>query len=548
MSTRTWNVVGSGETVRRLLVISCAIAVVAFADVCPARADGDTSAEVQRLRKELEAEKNAREADRAAFERRLEALEHGGGAGAAAAPTGGASPGPAPSGDTEPGPAPEGPEGGAPPEGTPSSGGAAAPEHGLTREEVTGVVEDYLTERDLFQGVPENAVIPSAGTLLDLSVVLDATVGTSTATDDALSGAIALGDHDPHVRGFNARNEEVVASADVDPYFYGFFDVVYKLSEEGESEFELEEAYALTTSLPCSLQLKIGQFFTEFGRLNPSHPHTWQFVNFPVILGRAFGADGLRGQGARLSWIVPHTCFPVTLLAGVQNARGETQVPFFGADGEEIGLHEYQHHDVKALDDLAYHFRAEASKDFRGVHCGTLSVLGGASFAIGPNGTGEGGRTRVYGGDLFLKWRADKSDAGWPWAQWQTEFLLRDFRAADQDRLVDDGLGGTMPVHVDAFDYIDKGFYSELVYGFHRPWSVGLRVDQAWSNGAYAGDHTRVSGALTYYPSEFSRIRLQVSYDDVTGLSSAFPRNVDGNWSVWLNFDFSLGKHGAHKF
>ena len=75
-----------------------------------------------------------------------------------------------------------------------------------------------------------------------------------------------------------------------------------------------------------------------------------------------------------------------------------------------------------------------------------------------------------------------------------------------------------------------------------------MRYDHATSNGVFAGDHDRLSAALTYYPSHFSRIRLQVSYDDVAGLSTAFPGEHDGNFSVWLNFDFALGKHGAHKF
>src|SRR5262249_16273157 len=90
---------------------------------------------------------------------------------------------------------------------------AAAP----TAEETSTAVERYLGEKDLFAGAPVEAKVPSGGTLLDFSVILDSHFGTSTATDAAL-GFIALGDHDPHVRGANVRNEELVASADVDPY------------------------------------------------------------------------------------------------------------------------------------------------------------------------------------------------------------------------------------------------------------------------------------------------------------------------------------------
>jgi len=417
-----------------------------------------------------------------------------------------------------------------------------------TRDEVKQYVDDYMEERSLFAPVPEDQRLERMGSLIDLSVILDTTVGTSQASDGALSEGIALGDHDPHVRGFNARNEEFVVTADVDPYFYGLLDVVYKLSEEGESVLELEEAYALSTSLPAGLQLKIGQFFTEFGRMNPVHPHAWQFLDYPVILGRVFGADGLRGQGLRVSWIVPSESVPLTVFAGVQNAVGDTQAPFFGADGDVIGNHEQQRHGVDSLGDFAWHVRVEGSHDFAGVHDGTLSVLGGVSVGLGPNGTGSGGRSRVYGADLFFKWKADRTEAGWPWIRWQTEYVSRHFEADGQDRDLPDGMGGLTTVHVDPFTYKDSGFYTELVFGFTRPWSLGVRYDHAMSNGAFAGDHDRISGALTYYPSEFSRIRLQVGYDDVQGLSTDHPGQDDGNFSVWLNFDYALGKHGAHKF
>jgi hypothetical protein len=50
----------------------------------------------------------------------------------------------------------------------------------------------------------------------------------------------------------------------------------------------------------------------------------------------------------------------------------------------------------------------------------------------------------------------------------------------------------------------------------------------------------RVSPNLTYYPSEFSKVRLQYNYDD---------RRQEGtDHSVWLQFEFLLGAHAAHKF
>src|SRR5690349_17056494 len=88
-------------------------------------------------------------------------------------------------------------------------------------------------------------------------------------------GSLQLGDHDPKVRGFTIPNAELTLDGAVDPYFRGFANLVFKIDPEGESGFELEEVYAVTTSLPHNLQLKGGQFFAEFGRQNPQHPHSW---------------------------------------------------------------------------------------------------------------------------------------------------------------------------------------------------------------------------------------------------------------------------------
>ena len=111
-------------------------------------------------------------------------------------------------------------------------------------------------------------------------------------------GSLQLGDHDPAVRGFTIPNAELTLDGAVDPYFKGFANIVYKLEPDGETGVELEEVYFLTTSLPWNLQVKGGQFFAEFGRQNQQHPHSWAFVDQPLVLNRMFGPDGLAEPGS----------------------------------------------------------------------------------------------------------------------------------------------------------------------------------------------------------------------------------------------------------
>jgi hypothetical protein len=76
---------------------------------------------------------------------------------------------------------------------------------------------------------------------------------------------------------------------------------------------------------------------------------------------------------------------------------------------------------------------------------------------------------------------------------------------------------------------------------------VGARYDTV---GGDVGDdpldprfqpRQRASLEGTWYPSEYSRLRLQYAYDKREG---GF---TDAN-SLWLQFEFLLGAHAAHKF
>src|SRR5438094_6382018 len=138
---------------------------------------------------------------------------------------------------------------------------------------------------------------------------------------------IEVGDHDPQQRGFNARNTELAFDGAVDPYFEGFANIVFKLNNDNETDVQVEEAFMQTTSLPYNLQLKAGQFFAAFGRLNLVHPHAWDFADKPLLNGLFLGPDGLRGVGAQTSWTLPLPWYSQLVFAS-QNGRGSTGFSF----------------------------------------------------------------------------------------------------------------------------------------------------------------------------------------------------------------------------
>jgi hypothetical protein len=336
----------------------------------------------------------------------------------------------------------------------------------------------------------------------------------------------------------------MVFDGKVDPYFRGQANVVLQLDPEGETTIEAEEAYLETMSLPWNLQVKAGQFFSEFGRLNPTHPHTWDFVDQPLVNGRFLGEDGVRNPGARLSWLTP-TPFYSELFLAVQNSQGETAFSFRDSHADEPlygRLHEQG--SVKAFNDLLFVPRYAASFNLSD----SQTIVAGASGAFGPNGSGGNTDTQVYGVDLFWKWKSPHHHAGFPFVSWQTEAMLRRFQAGASTTvdLDDDGVEDFVPRET----LTDYGLYSQIAYGIRKGWVAALRGDWVSSDLAkyeslFGRDSERapryrISPNLTYYPTEFSKIRLQYNYDHRDGIGS--------DHSVWLQLEFLLGTHAAHKF
>ena len=276
---------------------------------------------------------------------------------------------------------------------------------------------------------------PGRGTYMNIGFVALVDAGWSTARDVR---ALQPGDHDPHVRGFTVPNVELTFDGAVDPYFKGFANIVHKIDADGESGVELEEAYFLTTSLPANLQLKGGQFFTEFGRQNPQHPHSWTFVDQPLVLNRMFGPDGLRGQGVRLSWLVP-TSWYLEAMVTVQNSVGETMSSFRSEESPEIHGGVPVEREVEELQDMLLAPRVTTSFELTS----TQTLLLGVSAAFGPNNSGPSARTEIYGADLFWKWKSARADKGFPFVSIQSEFLTRNYDAAARESVEDPGV--TLP-------------------------------------------------------------------------------------------------------
>lgn len=415
--------------------------------------------------------------------------------------------------------------------------------------------------------------IGKGGVYADLGLVGTFAAGGSTAED--IQGGTQLGGHDPNQNGFTVQGVEMNLQGAVDPYFRANANILFSIDAQGESFLELEEAWMETVSLPGNLQLRAGEIYSDFGRLNVQHPHAWGFVDSPLVSARFLGPDGLRNPGARLAWLVP-TPFFTELSLGIQNSQGETAASFrnpdamhgeLGTDGLPFGYRNAENdRGVDGLGDLLITPRLTTS--FELTESQTL-VLGG-SGAFGPNSSGSSGdtMTQVYGLDVYWKWKPANAHGGFPFVSLQTEAMMMRYQlgaydwdldgngAVDPGELVTTATG--LPAALAAETVTDWGFYSQVLYGFSKGWVAGLRGDYVTGNlgnyehlaltldGNAVGrdllrrERWRLAPNLTWYPSEYSKIRLQYNYDN---------RAVIGvDHSVWLQFEFLLGAHAAHKF
>jgi hypothetical protein len=274
----------------------------------------------------------------------------------------------------------------------------------------------------------------------------------------------------------------------VDPY--GRADVFISFTP---GEVSVEEAYFTTLTLPGGLQLRAGKFFSPFGRQNQQHPHTWDFVDAPLGSVRVLAGDVFSGPGVDVSWLAPLPWFAELHLAGqstnpdpaavdpVERPTAVARFLQYGSLGESTSL---------GLG-LSAARRSEATGAFRD--------LGGV--------------------DLYVKIRPPSTRA---YLALQGELFGRRFRNVEGGRS-------------------DGGGYVQAVWRQNAYYACGARYDDGPTAGEAApGRERRWSGLGIWYPSEFQRLRLQLTYD-------RRPLAQDGLEAL-LAFEFIIGSHGAHPF
>jgi hypothetical protein len=333
-------------------------------------------------------------------------------------------------------------------------------------------------------------------------------------------------------RGFNLGETEIVFSGVVDPYFDA--TAIASVSADG---IELEEAYGRTRSLPAGLALKAGKFYSGVGYQNSQHPHQWDFVDralpYEVLLGGA-----LNDVGVQLTWL-PKT--PVYVQLGLEAFQGENPgvANVYGTDvdpafSDKAGPRLFTGF-LKVAPDVGY------SDALQGGLFGGHSSLHQEESADGP----LEGTTWFAGTDWVFK-HDSPEPSGKGDVVLEAEYLYRE-KKLDRVASGDPALVG-QPSRSK-----QDGFYVQGTWGFAPRFTASARYDAvgAFVNEVDLGElglsdyapSRRLSAALTFNPTEFSRVRAQFSRGDaaVGGTRETFSQ-------FFLQLQLSLGVHGAHKF
>jgi len=292
---------------------------------------------------------------------------------------------------------------------------------------------------------------------------------------------------------------ELQVTSVVDPYARAEFLFSFgKDLTTGDLGIELEVGTLTSTSLPYQLQLVLGKFKPQWGKVNVLHPHYFSFVDFPKMISNFFDEEGMFMEGLSVSWLAPVNFYQEFVLE-VGRVGSEPNASLVQGNNDRLL---YTTH-VKNFFDL--------SDD------ATLEI--GLSALTGPNRYGYS--TGMAGLDLTLKWKPLQFNT-YKSLTWQNEVLMNKARISGMDI-------------VQTF-----GAYSYVEYQIERRWFIGVRYDYSGLTDDEQQKEQAGTLLLRFQPTEFQILALQYQYSDWN--------HAKGISQVTLRAIFGIGRHAAHAY
>lgn len=130
---------------------------------------------------------------------------------------------------------------------------------------------------------------------------------------------------DPGTANFAVREFEIGFQAALDPWATA---KVFAAFEDGEAV--IEEGYVYFPALPGGFRLDLGAFRQEVGELNRWHLHALPEDEYPLVIRRFAGEEGLAATGVSVYWPLPFSGRAGTYELTVQATTGGNEVLYQG--------------------------------------------------------------------------------------------------------------------------------------------------------------------------------------------------------------------------
>jgi hypothetical protein len=105
---------------------------------------------------------------------------------------------------------------------------------------------------------------------------------------------------------FSFQELEMAIQAYLNPFARADITLTLPGPNVEEAKLGVEEVYAtVLRGLPGDMNLRLGKYRAEFGKLNMMHPHAWPFVTQPLVAERFLGEEGLNDLGISVSALLP---------------------------------------------------------------------------------------------------------------------------------------------------------------------------------------------------------------------------------------------------
>jgi hypothetical protein len=322
---------------------------------------------------------------------------------------------------------------------------------------------------------------------------------------------------------FLIREIELALQAAVDPYFRG--DVFLGFSDaEG---VHIEQAFLTTTAIPA-IELRAGRFLMPVGKLNTTHRHDLHTIEYPWVIQRFLGEEGMKGTGLYVSKIFAPLGFYQEIQVTAVEKLGEVEDLFAETpssddlDGLGFSARLRNYWDLSQSANLEISGSIATGKREQPYDFGATPPADGVNAVLARSG--------LLGGDVTFRWRPLEQGLYKSFIA-QGEF----YRQVNEIRADDPGyLGPTQDFN---------GAYGFARYQLSRRWFLGGRYD--WVEDPELGGETLTAGSgyLQWFPSEFSK--LTIAYERVMPSSVT---GIEATNRILLQASFAIGPHKPHPF